>query len=544
MALLTDDIVESFRNDPHPDNPGNPGTRPAKVYAMQDLSIDPTRVSTLQQLKEDVCVDIDVKRFLQELRRKRVALVLSGGGGKGAYQAGSLLALFDCGITEFCALAGTSVGALNAALFHDLCKVRDRKLILQMWCGISPSKVLSFTPQFFLKLLAATVVFVAGLFAVLLRPFTGSPEKEEAREATSIRRMVFSRSSWFASIWSSVVIGAKRTRRDLTAFFAVVLLYLFGSLLRGHSLTEHEFVICTGILASIGLIALTSRNWLGSRLSLFSNAPLRDMIRSLDITAIRMSAIPIECTATAKVGYWFPFFANEKSHTIPFKHIMAPVYQRLNSLQSDEAVVEWLLQTAAIPEVFLSKRMHNLYLVDGGLVDNTPIFATLDYSPDAILVIYLDHKLACRDDLRKREELRLWRVAERIGRGCLTEHSVAEGIRKKWQYALQVAYSRQEDPYGWASRINDPFPDRDLHQPTVVPRQNPFGETFAQAEFIPIIPSQKLGGILCGTLNFGQRKARRLVALGYEDTLRQIQRLARESGTPHLQPVSSKSTNS
>jgi len=51
-------------------------------------------------------------------KKKNIALVLAGGGGKGAYQAGALNALVDLGIhTKINAISGTSVGALNACLF-------------------------------------------------------------------------------------------------------------------------------------------------------------------------------------------------------------------------------------------------------------------------------------------------------------------------------------------------------------------------------------------------------------------------------------------
>ena len=45
-------------------------------------------------------------------------LVLSGGGAKGAYEVGVWKALDDYGITdEIKVISGSSVGALNAALF-------------------------------------------------------------------------------------------------------------------------------------------------------------------------------------------------------------------------------------------------------------------------------------------------------------------------------------------------------------------------------------------------------------------------------------------
>ena len=46
------------------------------------------------------------------------ALVLSGGGGKGAYQAGVWKALKEYGIAQkVTVISGTSAGGLNAALF-------------------------------------------------------------------------------------------------------------------------------------------------------------------------------------------------------------------------------------------------------------------------------------------------------------------------------------------------------------------------------------------------------------------------------------------
>jgi predicted acylesterase/phospholipase RssA len=50
----------------------------------------------------------------QDLRGRRIGLVLSGGGAKGAYHIGCLKALRAAGIDRFAAIAGSSVGAINA----------------------------------------------------------------------------------------------------------------------------------------------------------------------------------------------------------------------------------------------------------------------------------------------------------------------------------------------------------------------------------------------------------------------------------------------
>ena len=53
-----------------------------------------------------------------DLKNKNIALVLSGGGAKGAYQIGMLRALEEAGLEkDRLTLAGTSIGALNALLY-------------------------------------------------------------------------------------------------------------------------------------------------------------------------------------------------------------------------------------------------------------------------------------------------------------------------------------------------------------------------------------------------------------------------------------------
>ena len=51
-------------------------------------------------------------------RSKKYALALEGGGGRGAYEIGAWKALHEEGI-EFCAVAGTSVGAINGAVIAE-----------------------------------------------------------------------------------------------------------------------------------------------------------------------------------------------------------------------------------------------------------------------------------------------------------------------------------------------------------------------------------------------------------------------------------------
>ncbi|MBQ9157559.1 MAG: patatin-like phospholipase family protein [Eubacterium sp.] len=66
-----------------------------------------------------------------------IALVLTGGGGKGSYQAGACKALLELPIhKEITGTAGTSVGAMNAALYAGSFSRKQPSLIESVWADI------------------------------------------------------------------------------------------------------------------------------------------------------------------------------------------------------------------------------------------------------------------------------------------------------------------------------------------------------------------------------------------------------------------------
>jgi NTE family protein len=73
---------------------------------------------------------------LPALEKPKRALVLSGGGARGAYQVGVLKALAELGI-EFDMAFGTSVGGINAA-FYAQDKLTE---LADIWCNISATDV-------------------------------------------------------------------------------------------------------------------------------------------------------------------------------------------------------------------------------------------------------------------------------------------------------------------------------------------------------------------------------------------------------------------
>ena len=71
-------------------------------------------------------------------RSKKYALALEGGGGRGAYEIGAWKALHEEGI-EFCAVAGTSVGAINGAVVAE--GALDKAI--ELWKKVTYSDVMN-----------------------------------------------------------------------------------------------------------------------------------------------------------------------------------------------------------------------------------------------------------------------------------------------------------------------------------------------------------------------------------------------------------------
>lgn len=78
--------------------------------------------------------------------KKGIGLVLSGGGGRGAYEVGVIKALNEAGI-NFQLVAGTSVGALNGALVAS----GNIDKMVEIWENINPFKVIGINPGTFMN---------------------------------------------------------------------------------------------------------------------------------------------------------------------------------------------------------------------------------------------------------------------------------------------------------------------------------------------------------------------------------------------------------
>jgi len=106
-----------------------------RVDRMKDMRLNPEEEKIRRKNVRDL-LDADMENKVR-LAAEGVALVLTGGGGKGSYQAGALQAILESETLKITGIAGTSVGALNAALFA----AGDADSLKKLWCDLKEDKM-------------------------------------------------------------------------------------------------------------------------------------------------------------------------------------------------------------------------------------------------------------------------------------------------------------------------------------------------------------------------------------------------------------------
>ena len=298
-----------------------------------------------------------------ELKAPRVGLVLEGGGAKGAYAIGCLRALYDNGI-RFDAVAGTSVGALNAAI------VATNKIVFgeEFWSSLTFRRVFK-TNLFFWFAMPAQLL---GLLAQY--PF--SPFGSNVNPKKGIVALY----SWAAALL--LFIFALPAALKPSIAYEILLEFTLPATL---------IIAPIAILCSIPYVVRLV-GWSG-----FDPSPLALTIRNE--LAEATYSIPTYATLSIKKDIFDPDFPN--FWVTPFapiaipSEINIPVYARI-----DRIAPKWrelaLLASAALPfGIFPSITLGPSEYIDGGLADNAPIFPLIEEEQcDVIVIIRLQPSIS------------------------------------------------------------------------------------------------------------------------------------------------------
>ncbi|TOF47467.1 patatin-like phospholipase family protein, partial [Vibrio parahaemolyticus] len=119
----------------------------------------------------------------------KLGIVFSGGGGKGAYEVGAWKALHEFGLDKNVeAVAGTSVGGLNGALFVQ----GDVEAAEKLWRGISKDQIMSLNKDNLARKAAtyASTLFTPSLAARAVLAITGLSQAQGLFNQSGLKHLI------------------------------------------------------------------------------------------------------------------------------------------------------------------------------------------------------------------------------------------------------------------------------------------------------------------------------------------------------------------
>jgi predicted acylesterase/phospholipase RssA len=409
-------------------------------------------------------------------RLVRLAVVLEGGGAKGAYQVGALKALEDAADVEIVAISGASIGAINAVFFSRA----DVQQLEILWRGIRRRDVLKFSRSAAVMPPAALlvgVVFVANVAAWNIHTVLA---------LIASYRYARSRISGRVALWH----------------------VLFGYLI------ARPIVKYTRLPVHLDERIIQWSAKFPLKVSLMSSKPLRQLIDDhLPPTDLRSIPAYVSIAEYGPVfdpdypGFrWWRQFGQDYLDVLdPVGFVfLRPSYVETRGLPKPE-VADAVQQSAALPGLFPAAAGKGLISTDGGTIDNAPIAPLLDTEAERILVVHLGRKMsriiAARRGLRAKYRFHT------------LDSIAAETLHRRW--LRWAADDARPSPWRGSRLIRTSEMPPGPPQPSLLP------EAVLTGPFAPIHhlrPKDSLGTFLTGTLNFSGPKIKRLIAQGERDT--------------------------
>lgn len=265
---------------------------------------------------------------------KDYALVFSGGGGKGAYQIGVWKALDELGVTpKIKAVAGSSVGALNALLFSR----KDRFLATKIWEDITQDDML------------------------YTKDLTKKELVDKALSTVDSQSNLGEHSNYIQKLIKCNILTPK----------FIPLLNIFKPILKSFcAYTDFDF---TDLLELCELVIYSLKNG-----AMFSQYGLAKLIDEFFMLSSDQETIPSYATLS-KAGSLRCFLSRSCGEYIQFDKM--PLNEQKNIV----------LASSALPLVYPTRKIGDCEYYDGGWVDNVPIKAVYDKGYKNIIVIYLEN---------------------------------------------------------------------------------------------------------------------------------------------------------
>ena len=351
-------------------------------------------------------------------------MVLSGGGARGAYEAGVLLAFQDAQLPTHI-LTSTSIGAINAASYagHGRGYIGNAEPLVQGWLDLTPATV-GIDWSRYIIVLAGLIAATAGFgnaAAELMHRFglffhQDSPlltwvllgiagltvlfSYTEFPYAFYVLLHTLRRKSWLPDkkklvvslIANSIVLGF--------VFWLLISIHIHFKATQIYTLTPRRYIVL-GVVLGVGVV---SWSLLRNRISIFSHKILKSpldpgLFQNYERTRFlkqrihqrRLRRSPIRLVMTAAELYTGreKYFVNKKLEDLE-KDTGADSQFIRSHFEYAHDLIRAVVASSAFPMAYEPVKMHGGLWSDGGLVAKQPITPAIRLGADAVFLIAVD----------------------------------------------------------------------------------------------------------------------------------------------------------
>lgn len=418
----------------------------------------------------------------------RIGVVLSGGGARGAYEAGALLAFQDAAMPTHI-LAATSVGSINAASYasHSSSFVGNAESLVESWTQVSPP-AMGIDWSRYILMLAGLVSATAGFFNAL---------RGWLQEHGTFLHGSYPVLTWLSLMLAGISIlllydqmpyffyvisnflhrghWKPDTKKALRSFSANLLvwgfIYLFLNFTHLHFYSRVvEFDLSSRALA-LALVLLLVVLWflMRDRMSLLSHRFLRMPLRSglfpnyertkflrgrIAADRLRASPIRVIMTATDLDAGSANYFSNASPEELASDPNVVQDFVRSEIVQPDD-LLQAVIASSAFTIVYETVPVLGRLWTDGGVITNQPIRPAVRLGADVLFLVmvqpvnapdksavktFMDAGVRAMDILMARNLKADLRMLDYINHMCA---SYAAGLKRRpEEIELEMAGSR------------------------------------------------------------------------------------------------------
>lgn len=460
----------------------------------------------------------------------RIAIALSGGGTRGAYQAGALLAFQDAQLPTH-VIAATSIGSINAAGYagNSDTLVGNAEAVVEHWLGVTPTLVgIEWTR--YAWMLGGLIAFWAGVgnliyamlaaggYALALR----NPKLTWALLAMAglVMLLLYDHLPYLTFIARSLLAGKawkiQRPKAVLSILGnAVVVVFLLAMLRELKFLERFAALVrlypagAAGLVVLVVALLLTRRLWrvplsgvmhkllrLPLRPGLFPNYERARFVRErLSEEKLRASPIHVVFSATDLETGDPVFFSNTPAEKLAAERGADGDFIRSLVVETSD-LVGAVVASSALPLAFEPMKLGAKLYADGGLCANQPLRPAVRLGADVVFLIMMDALHGRRKKLQTFVDVGLSAVDILMRQTLVNDLRIAANFNMTCERAAEKNGLHPEE-------IEIVLGAR----------------RYRYVKAIAICPHESLPG---AALDFDQQRTREAILLGYRDASAQI----------------------